>query len=181
MRLQSSIPESKNLLHILDMQCQWLQKRLIAKEGNVQYEKGQQSINLRSIPGFYPEGTITIIQIWFPAIQPQKLQPLIPSLSPQFWWSLSISFKKTANLNLKTLNDGKSATTLSKLLHSLITFYCWRSLPHFDSEFIKLLIPATGSHSPFICKIKEPSTTRKLSSCGQLQTTNNSPLNLLFV
>lgn len=181
MRLQSSIPESKNLLHILDMQCQWLQKRLIAKEGNVQYEKGQQSINLRSIPGFYPEGTITIIQIWFPAKQPQKLQPLIPSLSPQFWWSLSISFKKTANLNLKTLNDGKSATTLSKLLHSLITFYCWRSLPHFDSEFIKLLIPATGSHSPFICKIKEPSTTRKLSSCGQLQTTNNSPLNLLFV
>lgn len=51
MRLQSSIPESKNLLHILDMQCQWLQKRLIAKEGNVQYEKGQQSINLRRSRG----------------------------------------------------------------------------------------------------------------------------------
>lgn len=181
MRLQGNVPESQNLLHTLAMRCQCLQKRLIAKEDNVQYEKGQHNINLRSFTGLYPEGTITIIQIWFPAKQPQKLQLLIPSVIPQFWWSLSISLKKTANPNLKTLNDGKCSTTLSKLLHSLITFYCWRSLPHFDSEFIKLLIPATGSHSPFICKIKEPSTTRKLSSCGQLRTTNNSPLNLLFV
>lgn len=56
-----------------------------------------------------------------------------------------------------------------------------KSILHFDFEFIKLLIPATGSHSPFICMIKELSTTRKLSSCGQLQTTNNSLLNLLLV
>lgn len=63
MRLQSSVPESQNLLHTLAMRCQCLQKRLIAKEDNVQYEKGQHNINHRSFTGLYPEGTIMIIQI----------------------------------------------------------------------------------------------------------------------
>lgn len=63
MKLQSRIPESQILLHILDVKCQWLQKRLIAKENNVHYEKGQQNISLVNFRGFYPEGTIMIIQI----------------------------------------------------------------------------------------------------------------------
>lgn len=57
MRLQSSILDSQNLLH---MQCHWLQKTLISEEDDVQYEKGQQNINLRRFTGFYPEGTIMI-------------------------------------------------------------------------------------------------------------------------
>lgn len=38
------------------MQCKGIQERLIAKEENIQHEKGQQNIHLRSCSGFLSRG-----------------------------------------------------------------------------------------------------------------------------